>query len=141
MGQSTKKYVLFPFSFVIFMTWSLCSLLSVVYNIYNYVAYVQYGNGCTFVQQERASLAAMQLLVLTSSLTDEIHLTLTNMTVTGFKHSQVTILGPSLLGGVFHLTSLASAQFLHVTCMDNEATVAGCVAFTGGHNIVIEDSM
>lgn len=84
------------------------------------------------------STAAMQLLVITSSLTDEIHLTLTNMTVTRFNHVQLPNQG-GVVGGAFHFTSLASAQFLHVTCVENSASMAGCLVFHGGNNIVVED--
>ena len=88
------------------------------------------GNGCTLRPQEIQGF--MRLLTTTSSPSDEFHLTLTNMTVTGFQ-------GVTVRGGVFHISDVTFAQVLHITCVKNSAYKGGCMAFTGGSNIAIEN--
>jgi hypothetical protein len=80
----------------------------------------------------------MRLLVITSSPSDEIHLTLQNLTASGFK--QTVIAAASHLGGAFQFTSLALALVQHLTCVNNKEYGGGCMAFIGGDLIFIEDS-
>ena len=80
----------------------------------------------------------MRPLVITSSLTHEIHLQIQNITVTGFKQNSPAY--AKKLGGAFSFTRLASGLIQHLSCSDNSEFSAGCIAFIGGENIFIEDS-
>lgn len=80
----------------------------------------------------------MRPLVLAASAVDELHLTMRNLTVSGF--GPRLLRDSSRLGGALSFTDLASGLLQHVVCRDNQEFGAGCVAFVGGNKIFVEDS-
>ena len=81
----------------------------------------------------------MRLLVVTSSPTDEVHLSFKNMTIRKFRQPQRAL--AKSLGGALEFNSLASAILQHIICEENFEFGGGCVAFRGGSRMNIEDSL
>jgi hypothetical protein len=81
---------------------------------------------------------SMRPLVLVSSTTEEISLTMRNLTVSGFK--QLVLQDAVHIGGAFSFTNLALGVIEFLNCKDNQEYSGGCMVFVGGQRIYIEDS-